>query len=46
LAIYGVLDPSPAMIDPLKGRAKLATIKFSNVLGTFLVPERRAVMVD
>lgn len=46
LLIYGELDHSPARIDPLKGLAKLATIKFTNVFGTFHVPERRAVMVD
>ncbi|NTJ11548.1 zinc-dependent alcohol dehydrogenase family protein [Rhizobium lusitanum] len=46
LLIYGVLDFAPALIDPLKGLAKLATVKFSGVFGTFLVPERRAAMID
>lgn len=46
LLIYGVLDLAPATIDPLKGLAKLATVKFSGVYGTFLVPEHRASMID
>jgi NADPH:quinone reductase len=42
IMIYGVLDMSPAMIDPIKGLAKLATVKFSSVFGTLLVAEKRA----
>ncbi len=30
--IYGVLDMSPDMIDPIKDLAKLATVKFTSVL--------------
>ncbi len=43
--IYGVLDMSPAMIDPIKGLAKLATVKFTSVFETLLVAEKRAKMV-
>lgn len=46
LLIYGVLDLAPARIDPLKGLAKLATVKFSSVQGTFRVPEHRIRMID
>ena len=37
IMIYGVLDMSPAMIDPIKGLAKLATVKFTSVFETLLV---------
>jgi NADPH2:quinone reductase len=44
--IYGVLDMSPAMIDPIKGLAKLATVKFTSVFETLLVAQKRAKMTD
>jgi len=46
IMIYGVLDMSPAMIDPIKGLAKLATVKFTSVFETLLVAEKRAKMTD
>ncbi|KAK2127613.1 hypothetical protein NOF04DRAFT_1347213 [Fusarium oxysporum II5] len=46
LLIYGVLDLSPALIDPLKGMAKFATIKFSAVFQTLSNPKKRAKMVN
>jgi NADPH:quinone reductase len=46
ILIYGVLDLSPAMIDPLKGMAKFATIKFSAVFQTLLNAEKRAKMTE
>ena len=39
--IYGVLDLSPAMIDPIKDLAKLATVKFTSVFETLFVAEKR-----
>lgn len=42
--IYGVLDMSPAMIDPIKGLAKLATVKFTSVFETLSVAEKCAQM--
>jgi NADPH:quinone reductase len=44
--IYGVLDMSPAMIDPIRGLAKLATVKFTSVFESLLVAEKRAKMTD
>ncbi|KAJ4179031.1 hypothetical protein NW755_012769 [Fusarium falciforme] len=44
ILIYGVLDLAPAKIDPLKGMAKFATIKFTAVFQTLLNPEKRAKM--
>jgi NADPH:quinone reductase len=46
ILLYGVLDPTPTTIDPIKGLAKLATVKFSGVYETLLHPEKRAAMVD
>ena len=46
IMIYGVLDMSPAMIDPIKGFTKLATVKFTSVFETLLVAEKRAKMTD
>ncbi|KAL2691278.1 hypothetical protein Neosp_001659 [[Neocosmospora] mangrovei] len=46
ILIYGVLDLAPATIDPLKGMAKFATIKFTAVFQTLLNTEKRAKMVD
>ncbi|KAL2847824.1 hypothetical protein BJY01DRAFT_212331 [Aspergillus pseudoustus] len=46
ILIYGVLDLAPAVIDPLKGLAKFATIKFSAVFRTLLNAEKRAEMTD
>ncbi|CAJ0546559.1 Ff.00g011860.m01.CDS01 [Fusarium sp. VM40] len=46
LLVYGVLDLSPAVIDPLKGMAKFATIKFSAVFQTLLNAEKRAKMTE
>ncbi|KAM0547781.1 hypothetical protein ACHAPJ_010242 [Fusarium lateritium] len=46
ILVYGVLDLSPAMIDPLKGMAKFATIKFSAVFQTLLDREKRAKMTE
>ncbi|ENH69328.1 Quinone oxidoreductase PIG3 [Fusarium oxysporum f. sp. cubense race 1] len=46
LLIYGVLDLSPALIDPLKGMAKFATIKFSAVFQTLSNPKKRAKVVN
>ena len=46
IMIYGALDMSPAMIDPIKGLAKLATVKFISVFETILVAEKRAKMTD
>lgn len=44
--IYGVLDLAPATIDPLKGMAKFATIKFTAVFQTLLNAEKRAKMAE
>ncbi|KAK7398016.1 hypothetical protein QQX98_012624 [Neonectria punicea] len=44
--IYGVLDLTPATIDPLKGLAKFATIKFSAVFRTLLDAEKRREMAE
>ncbi|EWZ31458.1 hypothetical protein FOZG_14601 [Fusarium oxysporum Fo47] len=46
LLIYGVLGLSPALIDPLKGMAKFATIKLSAVFQTLSNPKKRAKMVN
>ncbi|WKT54084.1 Polyketide synthase, enoylreductase domain [Fusarium oxysporum f. sp. vasinfectum] len=46
ILVYGVLDLSPAIIDPLKGMAKFATIKFSAVFQTLLNAEKRAKMTE
>ena len=46
IMIYGALDMSPAMIDPIKGLAKLATVKFTSVFETLLVAEKRTKMMD
>jgi NADPH:quinone reductase len=46
ILLYGVLDPAPTTIDPIKGLAKLATVKFSGVFGTLLDPEKRIAMVE
>lgn len=46
ILIYGVLDLAPATIDPLKGMAKFAIIKFTTVFQTLLNPEKRAKMVE
>jgi NADPH2:quinone reductase len=46
LLIYCVLDLSPALIDPLKGMPKFATIKFSAVFQTLSNPKKRAKMVN
>ena len=46
ILIYGVLDLAPAAIDPLKGMAKFATIKFSAVFQTLLNAAKRAEMTE
>lgn len=46
ILIYGVLDLAPATIDPLKGLAKFATIKFTAVFQTLLNATKRAEMTE
>ncbi|KAM0204182.1 hypothetical protein ACHAQI_010009 [Fusarium lateritium] len=46
ILVYGVLDLSPAIIDPLKGMAKFATIQFSAVFQTLLDADKRSKMIE
>ncbi|KAH8684062.1 chaperonin 10-like protein [Ilyonectria robusta] len=46
ILIYGILDLAPASIDPVKGLAKFATIKFTAVFRMLLNPEKRAMITE
>ncbi|KAL6408911.1 putative quinone oxidoreductase protein [Ilyonectria robusta] len=46
ILIYGVLDLAPASINPVKGLAKFATIKFIAVFRMLLNPKKHAIMTE